>query len=113
MPTKTNPLRLNMLQLKTLTLLQELARQPEAGTTLEDGGFQISRLPRPHGNHFHIGAVAVMATDATGLSNEMVWKALERKMLARSAFPNSITLTQAGLAYDTGLRTKIMHGADH
>jgi len=113
MSSKTNPLRLNMLQLKTLTLLQELARQPEAGTALEDGGFQISRLPRPHGNHFHIGAVAVMATDATGLSNEMVWKALERKALAQSAYPNSITLTPAGLSYDTGLRKKIMQGAAH
>ncbi|CAM9640189.1 unnamed protein product [Phaeothamnion confervicola] len=113
MPPKSNPLNLNMLQLKTLTLLQELARHPEAGTALEDGGFQISRLPQPHGDHFHIGQVAVRASDATGLSNEMVWKALERKTLAQSAYPQSITLSPAGIAYDTGLRHKILHGADH
>lgn len=113
MPAKSNPLNLNMLQLKTLTLLQEMARHPEAGVALEDGGFQISRLPRAHGDHFHIGAVAVRGADATGLSNEMVWKALERKALAQSAYPQAITLTPAGLAYDTGLRNKILHGADH
>ncbi len=113
MPPKTNPLRLNMLQLKTLTLLQELARHPEAGSPQEDGGFQISRLPQPHGDHFHIGQAAVRASDATGLSNEMVWKALERKALAQSSYPHSITLTPSGMAYDTGLRNKILHGADH
>ena len=113
MPPKSNPLRLNMLQLKTLTLLQELARHPEAGAALEDGGYQISRLPRAHGDHFHIGQVSVRGSDATGLSNEMVWKALERKALAQSAYPQAITLTPAGLAYDTGLRNKILHGADH
>lgn len=113
MPPKSNPLNLNMLQLKTLTLLQELARHPDAGTALEDGSFQINRLPRPHGDHFHIGQAAVRASDATGLSNEMVWKALERKSLAQSAYPQSITLSPAGIAYDTGLRHKILHGADH
>lgn len=113
MQPKTNPLRLNMLQLKTLTLLQELARHPEAGTPLEDGGFRISRLPHAHGDHFHIGQVAVRGADATGLSNEMVWKALERKALVMSHFPDAITLTPAGTSYDTGIRHKILHGSDH
>lgn len=113
MPSKINPLRLNALQLKTLTLLQELTRHPEAGEATEDGGFRINRIPRAHGDHFHIGAAAVRAADATGLSNEIVWKALERKELARALYPLSITLTAAGLAYDTGLRNKILHGTDH
>ncbi len=113
MQPKANKLRLNMLQLKTLTLLQEIARHPEAGTALENGGFQINRLPRAHGDHFHIGEAAVRGADATGLSNEMVWRALERKQLAQSAYPQAITLTPAGLAYDTGLRDKILHVAGH
>ncbi|MEQ1890756.1 MAG: hypothetical protein ABL951_16515, partial [Alphaproteobacteria bacterium] len=93
--------------------LQELARQPEAGAALEDGSFRIGRLPRAHGDHFHIGEVAVRGADATGLSNEMVWKALERKSLALSEYPHAIIITPAGAAYDTGLRQKILHGADH
>ncbi len=113
MPPKSNPLRLNMLQLKTLTLLQEVARDPASGAAQEDGGFLIRELPRPHGDHFHIGQAAVRASDATGLYNEMVWRALERKLLAQSAYPRAITLTPAGLAYDTGLRGKILHRAEH
>lgn len=113
MAPRNNPLNLNALQLKTLTLLQEIARDPASGAPAEDGGVRISRLPNAHGDHFHIGHYAVRGTDATGLYNEMVWKALERKALAQSDFPVTITLTQAGIAYDTGLRSKILHGSDH
>ena len=62
MQTKRNPLNLNPLQLKTLTLLQELARlagKPAAED--EPGGLAISELPDPHGDHFHVGA-AVAST---------------------------------------------------
>ncbi len=51
--------------------------------------------------------------DATGLANEAVWVALERKGLIRSGFPYSATLTPAGLAYQTGLADQILHRADH
>ena len=54
-----------------------------------------------------------MAGDVTGLRNENVWKALERKGLARSFHPFGIVLTRAGLAYDTRLRDRILLRADH
>src|SRR5256885_881277 len=66
MPSKRNPLNLNSLQLKTLTLLQELARvagQPAAED--DDGGLAITQLPDPHGDHFHLGEAVVAARAAT------------------------------------------------
>jgi hypothetical protein len=113
MPPKHNPLGLNKLQLKTLTLLQELARDPAYAAPEAHGGVRISQLPQPHGDHFHVGRAVVRAADATGLGNEAVWVALERKGLARALFPLAIVLTPAGLAYETGLRAAILHGADH
>lgn len=115
MPQKLNPLKLNKLQLKTLTLLQELAGDP--GITERDevtGGARITSIPSPHGNHFHVGARVVMTSDATGLTNEGVWLALVRKGLAAAGvFPFSIVVTPAGLGYETGLRDLILHGSDH
>lgn len=114
MPPKINPLKLNPLQLKTLTLFQELARHPETATPLPDGdGVFISQLPHPHGNHFHVGARVALTKDASGLQNQAVWVALERRGLIRGAFPMAVTLTRAGLDYDTGLRDHILHGSDH
>jgi hypothetical protein len=113
MPPKKNPLGLNRLQLKTLTLLQELARDPHHGTAVEGGNVRVSQLPHPHGDHFHVGAYVALAADATGFTNQAVWIALERKGLARAAFPVTIELTAAGLAYETGLRDEILHGGDH
>lgn len=115
MPPKANPLKLNKLQLKTLTILQELADDP--GITEHDessGGTRIHAIPAPHGNHFHVGARIVMTSDATGLNNEGVWLALVRKGLAAAGvFPFSIVVTPAGLAYETGLHDRILHGSDH
>jgi hypothetical protein len=113
---KKNPLNLNPLQLKTLTLLQELARHPEHASPVEagggaaEGGVRVSNLPSPHGDHFHMGEYVVAARDATGLANEAVFVALERKGLIHSGFPLGALLTKAGLAYDTGLREAILHG---
>ncbi len=107
MPPKTNPLKLNPLQLKTLTLLQAMAEV--AGETMPDGRVRLHQLPSPHGNHFHIGSAVVSAADATGLHNEAVWMALNRKGLVDPG----MTVTPAGLAYDTGLRDRILHRADH
>lgn len=115
MPLKTNPLKLNNLQLKTLTILKELAGDP--GITERDettGGTRILAIPAPHGNHFHVGSRVVMTSDATGLQNEGVWLALVRKGLAAAGvFPLSIVVTPAGLGYETGLRDKILHGSNH
>jgi hypothetical protein len=38
---------------------------------------------------------------------------LHRKALIESHFPSSLILTTAGADYDTGIRDKILHGADH
>ena len=114
MPPKANPLKLNPLQLKTLTLFQEMARHPElASRDAETGTVAIGHIPRPHGNHFHIGEKVVATRDATGLSNPGVWAALERKGLIRGAFPTMVTVTAAGLAYETDMTAAILHGSDH
>ena len=114
MPTKRNPLNLNPLQLKTLTLLQELAQlagKPAAED--EPGGLAITELPNPHGDHFHLGEAVVAARDATGLRNPSVWAALERRGLIRPKLPDAVILTTAGQQYDTGLRDAILHRAEH
>ena len=114
MPAKRNPLNLNPLQLKTLTLLQELAQlagKPAAED--EPGGVAITELPNPHGDHFHLGEAVVAARDATGLRNPSVWAALERKGLIRPKLPEAVILTPLGQQYDTGLRDAILHRAEH
>ena len=114
MPPKRNPLNLNPLQLKTLTLLQELARiagKPAAED--EPGGLAITELPNPHGDHFHLGEAVVAARDATGLRNPAVWTVLERKGLIRPKLPEAVILTALGQEYDTGLRDRILHRAGH
>lgn len=114
MPAKRNPLNLNPLQLKTLTLLQELARvagKPAAEDAA--GGLAITELPNPHGDHFHLGGAVVAARDATGLRNPSVWAALERKGLIRPKLPEAVILTALGQQYDTGMRERILHAAGH
>jgi hypothetical protein len=113
MPPKHNPLGLNPLQLRTLTLLQQLARLPDYSQPGEEAGsIALTRLPHPHGDHFHIGEAVVSSRDATGLRNPAVWAALERKGLVRSTPPSAV-VTPRGLDYDTGLRETILHRADH
>lgn len=114
MPPKRNPLNLNPLQLKTLTLLQELARIAGKPAGEDDtGGLAITQLPNPHGDHFHLGEAVVAARDATGLRNPAVWTALERKGLIRPKLPEAVILTALGQEYDTGLRDQILHTAGH
>jgi hypothetical protein len=114
MPPKNNPLKLNPLQLRTLALLQEMARYPELATPVaETGEMFLSQIPHPHGDHFHIGRKVVAASDATGLHNQAVWVALERKGLIKASYPYALTLTAGGLAYETGISERILHGSDH
>ena len=88
-----------------MALLQELAKDPDCGQKEAlTGNVRIVRFPVIHGNHFHVGEAVVMSKDATGLTNEAVWKALERKGLAESEFPYAIKLTPAGLEYDSGMQ---------
>ncbi len=112
MPPKRNPLNLNPLQLKTLTLLQALARLPDHGRPDGDGVL-VGNLPHPHGDHFHLGDAVVATRDASGLFNQAAWVALERKGLIRSMFPEAAVLTSLGLGYDTGLADAMLHHADH
>lgn len=114
MALKKNPLNLNALQLKTLTLFQALSGLDGYAVPGEEPGHTlIQRLPHAHGDHFHLGPWVISASDATGLGNEAAWKALERKGLIRAMYPMACILTPAGHAYDTGLRQAILHEAHH
>ncbi|HXZ00255.1 MAG TPA: hypothetical protein VEI03_09655 [Stellaceae bacterium] len=114
MPPKKNPLGLNALQLKTLALLQELARLPGHSRPAEaPGTILVGNLPQPHGDHFHLGDAVVLTRDASGLANEAAWVALERKGLIKSMFPHAAVLTEAGLAYETGLGGALLHRGNH
>jgi hypothetical protein len=107
-PPKKNPLNLNALQLRTLTLLQELARLPDYSRPgNEPGSVVISGLPVAHGDHFHIGGAVVAAQHATGLRNPAVWIALERKGLVRY-LPDHAIITPLGIGYATGLRDVLL-----
>lgn len=113
MPPKHNPLKLNSLQLRTLTLLQAIAAIPGAANALPGGEALIAQFPNAHGDHFHLGDHVVAGSDATGLYNEAVWNALTRKGLARADYPRQMILTAEGLAYDTGLAGEILHKGGH
>jgi hypothetical protein len=113
MPPKANPAKLNPLQLKTLTLLQAIARIPGAAAAGANGEVVINQFPSAHGDHFHLGDAMVDGKNATGLYNEAVWNALGRKGLARPEWPHHIALTQAGLAYETGLAGEILRRGEH
>ena len=59
---KNNPLNLNPLQLKTLTLLQAVAEIEEvAQKDPATGHIKLTALPHAHGNHFHVGRYTVDA----------------------------------------------------
>lgn len=114
MPPKQNPLKLNPLQLRTLTLLQVISRiQGAAVEGPGQGEVTVTVFPNAHGDHFHLGDATVAGKDATGLFNEKVWHALERKGVARAEWPRQITLTLAGREYNTGLYDEILHHHAH
>lgn len=113
MPPKINPAKLNPLQLRTLTLLQAIARIPDASSPTPEGDIAITAFPHAHGDHFHLGDAVVRAADATGLENQNVWNALTRKGLIKSEWPNTIALTPEGVAYDTGIADQILHQGGH
>ena len=114
MAPRNNPLKLNNLQLKTLALVQVIARDPDYSETDEASGEPVIKgLPPAHGNHFHLGAFVVAGKDATGLRNPGVWAALERKGLVRSQPEGGVAVTGAGMEYATGVRESILHGSDH
>ena len=110
MPPKNNPLGLNPLQLKTLTLLQHLAKSPGFNAPGGDGGVLVPTHLHAHGNHMHVGDAVVMTADATGMGNPAVFTALDRKGLIRpSQQAGAVELTAEGIAYENGLSDKILH----
>ncbi len=114
MPPKHNPQKLNPLQLRTLTLLQAIARLPDAAAEGPGAGeVTINYLPEAHGDHFHLGDAVVSGKDASGLYNESVWHALERKGLARADWPRTIVLKPEGVAYETGMADEILRRGSH
>ena len=113
-PMRANPSRLNGFQLKTLAILQALARERDfANPPDPDGSVLIHTLPYAHGDHFHIGRRVVLARDATGLANPNVMNALVRKGLLLGGPAGMPILTGAGLGYETGITAQVLHGADH
>ena len=111
---RPNPKKLNALQLKTLVLLQAMARDKAfADTPGEDGGVVIRSFPHAHGNHFHLGEAVVSSKDATGLGNPNVMNALSRRGLVIASSAGMLILTADGLSYDTGLNEQILHRSDH
>jgi hypothetical protein len=113
MPPRSNPSKLNSLQLRTLTLLQAIARIPGASSPTPEGDIAITQFPHAHGDHFHLGDATVRAADATGLENQNVWNALARKGLVKCEWPHTIALTPNGVAYDTGIADEILHMHSH
>jgi len=111
---KKNPLKLNALQLKTLAILQQMARSPNhAQPGEEEGSVLVTNFPSAHGNHFHVGDAVVLARDASGLGNPNVFAILERKGLIRSLHPMGALLLPEALAYETGVDGQVLHRSDH
>ena len=103
MPPKRNPLNLNPLQLKTLTLLQALARLPgHARPPGEDGAILVvgpaAAAWRPFPSRRRGGACRATRP---GSPTAAAWVALERKGLIKSQFP-------VGGAADAG-RPRLRH----
>lgn len=111
MPPRTNPLKLNKLQLRTLALLQVLANDSGVPDP-ESGDVRVTQLPQLHGDHVHVGPFTVSSRDASGFANPAVWVALDRKGLARHDGLETV-LTAAGVAYDTGLADRLTVPSDH
>ena len=113
-PVRPNPKKLNALQLRTLAILQAIARQPAfADPPHEDGTVSIHTLPHRHGDHLHVGAAVVSTREASGLDNPNVMNALARKGLLRHGPAGLPTLTLEGREYQTGIAATVLHAADH
>ena len=113
MPQKRNPLNLNALQLRTLTLLQEMARlggKQAAGKTPNPAASRLPRSARAWGS-FPSRRGACRARHATGLRNPAVFAALERKGLIQPKSPEAVILT-GGPGIRTGSRDTILRRVD-
>ena len=74
-----------------------MAKSEETSAKIEGSDdVTIMFLATSHGDHVHIGRFVVSVKDASGLSNETVWKASERKGLLKSNFPFPVILKPLG-----------------
>ena len=104
MPPKNNPAKLNPLQLRTLTLLQAIARIPGAANPTAEWRYRHHPISPCPWRSFPSGRCdGCRGRDATGLENQAVWNALTRKGMIRSEWPHQIALTPEGRDYETGL----------
>ena len=109
---RSNPKKLNPLQLRTLAILQAMARDERLANAPDaDGTVLIHSLPYAHGDHFHVGPAVVSARDATGLGNPNVMNALIRKGLMLAGAAGVPILTAEGRGYETGIGSEILHPA--
>ncbi len=107
---RANPKKLNPLQLKTLAILQAMAKdQGLANPADPDGTVLIHSWPHAHGDHFHVGRAVVRARDATGFGNPNVMNALVRKGLLLAGAAGAPILTAEGVGYETGVAAEIFH----
>jgi hypothetical protein len=114
LPVRANPKKLNALQLRTLAILQAIARQPDfADPPHQDGTVSLHTLPHRHGDHLHVGAAVISARDASGLHNHNVINALTRKGLLHHGPAGLPSLTLEGRNYPTGIAAAVLHAADH
>jgi len=111
---RKNPLKLNKLQLRTLALAQVIAGDENLSRRDDaSGDVTLLEIPRPHGDHVHVGSFVVSARDASGFANPAVWTALKRKGLVREGDPLTVTLSAEGVAYETGLGERFAKPSDH
>lgn len=114
MIVRPNPKKLNALQLRTLAILQAIARQPDfADPPRQDGTVSLHTMPHRHGDHLHVGTAVISARDASGLDNPNVINALARKGLLRHGPAGLPALTPEGRDYPTGRAAAVLHAADH
>lgn len=108
------PVKLNALQKRTLALIQELAEESDLGLKDESSGnIRVHIHLHSHHDHVHIGRFTVSTRFASGLQNQNVWTALERKGLIVGQFPVSLDLTPEGQAVKTGVRQQMLEHSDH
>ena len=96
MPPKANPAKLNPLQLRTLTLLQAIARIPGAASPHAEWRYRHHRSSRMPMAIIFIWATPRWRPRRHRPGEPAVWNALTRKGMIKSEWPHQIALTPDG-----------------
>jgi len=101
---KINPLKLKKSELKTLALIQELARRDESSWAQSniEGDQRVNITPTPVEDRLYFGNFSIPKPTTARLFKRGVWLELERKGLAKPITDHSVTITREGLNYPTG-----------